>query len=257
VSDRVLETKMNKFFLGTAALVALAIATPASAADLPARYPTKAPPMVAPIWNWTGFYIGINGGYGWGRSDWTATSVLGAPIAPVREGRFTTDGFTAGGQIGYNWQVSQWVFGLEAQGNWADISGSRTSLAFPAFSNRTRVNAFGLFTGKIGYAWDNVLVYAKRGAAIQDIDHTYFVTATNVVGGRANETRVGASVGAGFEVAFAPNWSAGLEYNHMFMGRDNITFTPAPNSTDRIRLDTDIFTAKINYRFGGPMGSRY
>jgi outer membrane immunogenic protein len=242
---------MKKFLLGTVALVALATATPVAAADMGARYPVKAPPPVAAVWNWTGFYVGVNGGYGWGRSNW-ALLPLG-----LNEGSHDPSGGTFGGQIGYNWQVGGWVFGLEAQGNWADFSGQNVSAVAPLFTNRTSIDAFGLFTGKIGYAWNNVMVYAKGGAAVQAVDYRYFTTATGVVGGRADDTRWGAVVGAGLEYAFTPNWSVGVEYNHMFMGRHDVTFTPAPNVTDRIKLDTDVFTGRVNYRFGGPVVSRY
>lgn len=242
---------MKKFLLGTVALVALAVATPAAAADLGARYPVKAPPMMAPVWNWTGFYVGINGGYGWGRSNWALLP------AGLNEGSHDPSGGTVGGQIGYNWQFGSWVLGLEAQGNWADFKGSNASLVAPLFTNQTKIDAFGLFTGKVGYAWDNVMVYAKGGAAVQSVDYSYFRTATGVAGGTADQTRWGAAVGAGVEYAFTPNWSAGLEYNHMFMGRHDVTFAPAPNLTDRIKLDTDVFTGRINYRFGGPAMPRY
>ena len=108
------------------------------------------------------------------------------------------------------------------------------SLLFPATTNRTNVDAFGLFTGKVGYAWNNFMVYAKGGAAVQSVDYRYFTTATNVTGGTADETRWGATVGVGLEYAFAPNWSAGVEYNHLFMGNRDVTFAPAPN-VDRSR----------------------
>jgi outer membrane immunogenic protein len=237
---------MKKYLLGTVALVALALATPAAAADLSARYPVKAPPMMAPVWNWTGFYIGINGGYGWGDSEWTLQP------GGFDEGSHSMDGGTVGGQIGYNWQVGSWVFGLEAQGNWADFSGSNVSLVAPAFTNHTDIDAFGLFTGKIGHAWNNLMIYAKGGAAVQALDYRTVSAVTTLT---ADETRWGASVGAGFEYAFAPNWSAGLEYNHLFMGKHTVDF--APGVSDRIKLDTDVFTGRINYRFGGPAATRY
>lgn len=241
---------MKKFLLSTAALVALAIATPAAAADMAARMPMKAPPMVAPIWNWTGFYVGVNGGYGWGRNNWNLVS----PVVG-NEGSFNFDGATVGGQIGYNWQVGQWVFGLEAQGNWADLTGSRISLiGVPATTIGTNVDAFGLFTGRLGYAFDNVLLYAKGGAAVQSIDFTQ----SNITGAVAtNQTRWGGVVGAGLEYGFSPNWSVAFEYNHIFRTSRDVPFATIPASVDRIRLDTDLFTGRINYRFGGPVATRY
>jgi outer membrane immunogenic protein len=243
---------MKKFLLGSAALVALAIATPAAAADMAARMPMKAPPMMAPIWNWTGFYIGANGGYGAGRNNWNLVNV-GGVAGSANEGSFNFDGATVGGQIGYNWQVGQWVFGLEAQGNWADLSGSRISLVPGGATNRTNVDAFGLFTGRLGYAFDNILIYAKGGAAVQSIDFS-----TNAIpGATTNQTRWGGTVGAGIEYGFSPNWSVAFEYNHIFNTSKNVPFATVPTTVDRIRLDTDLFTGRINYRFGGPVATRY
>jgi outer membrane immunogenic protein len=234
-----------------ACLGMLGLIASASAADLPRRYDPVPQRTFVPVYNWTGFYIGINGGYGWGRSRWDLLP------GGLSEGSHNTDGGTVGGQIGYNWQIGGWVLGLEAQGNWADFSGSNQSALFLNTTNHTDVDAFGLFTGKVGYAWNNFMLYAKGGAAVQSMEYRYFNTLTGVTGGTADETRWGGTVGVGFEYAFAPNWSAGLEYNHLFMGKDDVAFAPAPNVSDRIRLDTDVFTGRINYRFGGPAVSRY
>src|SRR5207244_6465813 len=108
---------MKKFLLGTVALVAFA--APAAAADLAARPYTKAPPMVAAVYDWTGFYIGANGGWGSSRNSWDAVPPNSA-FGP--EGSHDATGGTVGGQVGYRWQAGTWVFGLEAQGNWADFS---------------------------------------------------------------------------------------------------------------------------------------
>ena len=122
---------MKKALLGTIGLLALGMAAPATAADLAARPYTKAPPpMVAPIYDWTGFYIGANGGWGSSHKCWDATNFRG-PITPVGEGCHNATGGTIGGQIGYRWQASNWVFGLEAQGNWADLNGSNASFRSP------------------------------------------------------------------------------------------------------------------------------
>ena len=105
---------MKKFLLGTVALIAFA--APAAAADLAARPYTKAPPApIALVYDWSGFYIGANGGWGSSRKCWDFVTPAGAFLA--NEGCHDATGGTAGGQIGYRWQASQWVFGLEAQGN--------------------------------------------------------------------------------------------------------------------------------------------
>jgi outer membrane immunogenic protein len=254
---------MKKFLLGTVGLLALSMAAPASAADMAARPYTKAPPpMMAPVFDWSGFYIGANGGAGSSRKCWDSVApnlVIGA------EGCHDATGATAGGQLGYRWQASSWVFGLEAQGNWADFRGSNTSLVFAPEINRSRIDAFGLFTGQIGYAWNNVLLYAKGGAAVT-ADKYSVVSPANVLFGSAKETRWGAAVGGGLEFGFAQNWSIGVEYDHLFMDTHNNTFT-APGglafATERIRQDVDIGLVRRNYRFGGwgggtpPVAARY
>jgi outer membrane immunogenic protein len=249
---------MKKFLLGASALVAVVSITPASAADLAARPYTKAPPMMAPIYDWTGFYIGANGGWGRQRNCFVstdATTLLG------NEGCHDADGGVAGGQIGYRWQSAAWVFGLEAQGDWADLRGSNESLLFPGFTNRSQMNAFGLFTGQVGWAWNNTLLYVKGGAAVTDNRNDIITDATGAVFARSgDDTRWGAVVGAGLEFGFAPNWSAGVEYDHIFMGDRNATFTnPAGTlvAADRISGDADLVTVRVNYRWGGPVIGRY
>ena len=256
---------MKKVLLSAAGLAALG--APAFAADLPARtsYPVKAPAMVSPVYDWSGFYIGINGGGGWNRNCWTETSFFGVAVVPsAGEGCSTVSGGTVGGQVGYRWQSASWVFGLEAQGNWADFNGSTTSLVLPGITNQTKVDAFGLFTGQIGYAWNNALLYVKGGAAVTDNKYAGLVTATGLELSSANETRWGGAVGAGFEYGFAPDWSVGIEYDHLFMGTQNNAFSgvTAGNQglntrNDDISQDIDMVTARINYRFGGTGVAKY
>jgi outer membrane immunogenic protein len=255
---------MKGFLLATVALAALGIATQASAADLAARPYTKAPPMMAALYDWSGFYIGINGGGGWSHKCWNATNALGIPIVPsVSEGCHDATGGIVGGQIGYRWQSSAWVFGIEAQGDWADLRGSNTSLVLGApFVNRSKIDALGLFTGQVGYAWNNVLWYVKGGAALTN-DKYEGLTVGSVVFDRATETRWGGVVGTGLEFGFAPNWSAAVEYDHLFMGHRNLSFTSVlppvgiNSRIDSIRQDVDMVTARINYRWGGPVIAKY
>ncbi|MFB9264557.1 outer membrane protein [Bradyrhizobium erythrophlei] len=246
---------MKKFLLGTVALVALA--APASAADLAARPYTKAPPMVAAVYDWTGFYIGANGGWGSSRNCWDAVP---AGIFLGSEGCHDATGGVAGGQIGYRWQSGTWVFGLEAQGDWADLKGSNTSLIFPGFSNQTKVDAFGLFTGQIGYAANNVLFYLKGGAAVTDNRYRTFFIPTGALAASASDTRWGGTVGVGLEYGFAPNWSAAIEYDHLFMQDKTYNFTTPAGalfSTDRIKQDVDLVTVRVNYKWGGPVVAKY
>jgi outer membrane immunogenic protein len=245
---------MKKFLLGTVGLVALGLAAPAGAADLPARTYTKAPAYVAAVYDWSGFYIGINGGWGQSRDrrffDPTATLL----------GSYDANGGTVGGQVGYRWQTGAWVFGLEAQGNWADFSGSTASLVLPGGVVRSKTDAFGLFTGQVGYAWNNALLYVKGGAAVTDRNYEFQFPAGVLAASTGYQTRWGGTVGAGVEYGFAPNWSAAIEYDHIFENRHGVTFTtPAGvavigNSSGG---DTDLVTARINYRWGGPVVAKY
>lgn len=248
---------MKKVLLVTASLIALGAAAPAVAADLAARPYTKAPPMVAAVYDWTGFYIGANGGWGSSRNSWDAVP---PNFAFGPEGSHDATGGTVGGQIGYRWQAGTWVFGVEAQGNWADFSGSNTSLVFPGFRNHTNVDAFGLFTGQVGYAVNNVLLYVKGGAAVTSNSYRVNTVGGALAGVTGDDTRWGGTIGAGLEYAFAPNWSVGVEYNHLFMQDRTYTFTSPAGAffgTDRIRQDVDLVTARLNYKFGGPAVTRY
>ena len=250
---------MKKFLLGTVVLVALGMAAPASAADLAARPYAKAPPpMVAAYYDWSGFYIGANGGWGSSRKCWDATTAGGVFL--VAEGCHDATGGVAGGQIGYRWQTGTWVFGLEGQGDWADLRGSNISVAFPAFRNTSKIDAFGLFTGQVGVAWNNVLFYVKGGGAVTGDRFTVNTAIGNaLVATASDQTRWGGAVGAGLEFGFAPGWSAGVEYDHLFMQDKTTTFTTPAGAffTDRIRQDVDLVTVRVNYRWGGPIVGRY
>jgi outer membrane immunogenic protein len=174
-------------------------------------------------------------------------------------------GGVVGGQFGYRWQASQWVFGLEAQGDWADLSNTRVSLFDPNFSTHASTDGIGLFTGQIGYAWNASLFYFKGGAAVTDNRFSILNTFTGAVPFSASATRWGGTVGVGWEYGFAPNWSAGIEYDHLFMGNSNNSFSVvnpirAAFINNRINQDVDMLTLRINYRFGGygaPVAARY
>jgi outer membrane immunogenic protein len=267
---------MKKFGL---ALIASAISFgPAIAADMAVKA-RPAPAPIAAVYNWGGFYVGINGGGGSSHKCWDLLNNSGVVVNPaISEGCHDATGGTVGGQIGYRWQAANWVFGLEAQGNWADFGGSNPSLASalvagtPLLNNHTKIDAFGLFTGQIGYAFNNVLIYVKGGGAVVNDKYSQTITAAGAVAfalpagatvAAGSETRWGGAVGAGIEFGFAPGWSVALEYDHLFMGGKNVSFNalppfPAlPPSTRRISQDVDIGMVRVNYTFGGPVVARY
>ncbi|WP_128929878.1 outer membrane protein [Bradyrhizobium guangxiense] len=241
---------MKKQSLVCASILAMAAATSASAADLAARpafpnTPTPSPAVIA-LYDWSGFYAGVNGGWGWSHNSW---DFLGS----IPEGSHDATGGTVGGQIGYRWQFGNTVLGLEGLGNWADLSGSNVSIANPGTTNHTNIDGFGLLTGQIGYSAGNVLLYAKAGAAV--VGSTYRITNSAGFLGDADTTRWGGTAGAGLEISLTPNWSAGIEYDHVFMPASDVSFATGLGN-DRIRQDFDLVTARLNYKFGWPLASK-
>jgi outer membrane immunogenic protein len=260
---------MKKILFVAASVAVFGAAAPALAADLAARPYTKAPPpMVAPIYDWTGFYIGANGG--WAESH-QCVDFFNAVNTVFADGCNNRSGGVIGGQIGYRWQANQFVFGLEAQGDWADLSRSRVDLFLdPAggLSTRVKTDGIGLFTGQLGWAWNASLLYVKGGAAVTSNQFRVYDNVTGLGLISADATRWGAVVGVGWEYGFTPNWTVGLEYDHLFMGHDNNNFTVADRRlvglvNDRITQDVDMLTIRFNYRFGGfggygaPVAARY
>ena len=134
-----------------------------------------------------------------------------------------------------------------------------------SISTRTKTDGIGLFTGQIGYAWNQALFYVKGGAAVTSNRFSILETFTGIELASASATRWGGTVGVGFEYGFTPNWSFGVEYNHLFMGDANNSFTNVNLGTaavlnNRITQDVDMVTLRINYRFGGygaPIAARY
>jgi outer membrane immunogenic protein len=236
----------------------------ASAADLAARpYRAAAPIAIPMMYDWSGFYIGANGGYGWSNQclDITAVGFLGGTFA---EGCSSAGGGVAGGQVGYRWQAGTWVFGVEAQGDWANLRNSRTTSLFdPADTFKSNINAFGLFTGQIGYAVNNALFYVKGGAAVVNQRWDLFDTASGVGLVQAERTRWGGTVGAGFEYGITPNWTVGVEYDFIWRTGDSSTFiipalfVTSTTVTVNPRSDINLITARLNYKFGGPVVARY
>jgi outer membrane immunogenic protein len=142
------------------------------------------------------------------------------------------------------------------------LRGNNLSTLFgPGFRNDSRINAFGLFTGQLGWATNNVLFYVKGGAAVTDNRNRIYSTATGApLASTGDDTRWGGTVGVGLEYGFAPGWSAGVEYDHLFMQDRTLTFTTPPGvafGADRIRQDVDLVTVRVNYKFGGPSVARY
>ena len=243
------------------ALCALVCAAPALAADLP----VKAPPLVSPVYNWTGIYGGIHIGYGQGMKDWLNSNF-----------DYKVKGFLGGGQIGVNQQIGNWVIGIEADASWANIKGDQTVLSGLApngptvtVSGSTKIDALATLTGRLGFAQDRWLVYLKGGAAWARETHDFrlsFVTpvpgavpVTQTGTASGSEDRLGWVLGIGSEVALWGNWSFKSEYNYVHMGNARVRLTGTQTTlgvatpfTTTVDLQQAIHLAKfgVNYRFG-------
>jgi outer membrane immunogenic protein len=221
---------MNRvFFPSMTAILAFALAAQvAGAADLrrpPPEYPTKAPAYRA--FDWTGFYVGVNAGYGWGRSrdDFGAAGI----------NRFDVHGPLVGGTVGYNYQFGQAVLGLEGDIDWQDVKGNATCIAGVC---QTKSDWLGTVRGRLGYAIDRFLPYVTGGAAFADLK-------VNVPGiATQSDTRAGWTVGAGAEYAFAPNWSVKAEYLFVDLGKFN-----CPACAANVKFNENVVRAGLNYKF--------
>ncbi len=216
-------------------LLAVAMAAPSLAADLP-RPAYKAPIYVAPAFSWSGFYVGLNGGYGWGRSNWT--NVGGAT------GDFNATGYVIGGTLGYNLQTGVWVFGIEGDIDYSNIKGTTTA-AIPGCTGvgcETRNTWLGTARGRIGYAMDRFLPFVTGGAAFGG------VKMTPAGGPSETDTKFGWALGGGVEWAFMSAWSAKLEYLYADLGTSNCSTAVCPVSTD-VKFRTNLLRLGLNYRF--------
>jgi len=256
-----------------AATIIAGVMTGACAADLP----LKAPPASLPIYDWSGFYLGANVGGAWGDDPVTynsqyAAAPAGFPAQAASDGSRTyrPAGVAAGGQAGYNWQVSQFVFGLEVDIEYLDLNSSTTTpiLNFPNvapyfFATSVKSNWMATVRPRAGIAFDRLLVYVTGGVAVSDVSVAQAVTFGQAFtgAGSASVTKTGWTAGAGFEYAFAPHWSARLEYLHADFG--GIGFAAVTNlagisSTSSASFRTDLARIGLNYSFGGaPVIAKY
>ena len=220
---------MKKILLTTTALIALGI-VPAAAADLAARPYTKAPAAIA-INNWGGFYLGAMGGYAQENSS----------------GIGTLSGGFAGGTAGYNWQTGNLVLGIEADAAWADV-GATIGLFGGLASVSDRIRDMGTVRGRVGYAFDSVLIYGTAGYAWADNR----ITATALGLGSISDSHFhsGWTAGAGVEVMFAPKWSVKAEYLYRSFESQNYfagVISPAGLASGTLNLNS--VQVGVNYHF--------
>ncbi len=239
---------MKRNCIGVLAFVMTGVAALASAnaADLAVKAPAYKAPPAEPVFSWTGFYIGAQGGGAWGDS----VQSLNTGLISAATARYNISGGEAGGTVGYNWQFSPHVvLGIEADYSWAHITGTGASLAPYSCGAicATTVDSLGTVRGRLGYAFDNVLLYGTGGWAFSRIS-------SNLNGFTAANDRSGWTAGAGIEYAFNPHWSVKAEY--LRVNFDSFVWTNASNpliTCTGINCSTDakfnVIRAGVNYRF--------
>jgi len=228
-----------------AAAIVVAAAGDARAADLPT--PSLPPPLPAAVYNWTGFYLGINGGFGTGNSNWS-DGVIGTT------GSFPISGFLIGGTAGVNYQIAEYVFGIEGDGDWTNLRGNSGStcgaisaVVTPPVSCQTQSQWLATVRWRVGYAVDRILLYGTAGAAFGNVQ-----TGLNPPSTFDSAVEAGWTVGAGIEVAFAQNWTAKAEY--LFVDLPNAACTTVGNcggaAGSIVSFDENVIRAGVNYKFG-------
>jgi outer membrane immunogenic protein len=233
------------------------------AADLPvkATAPAMTPPV--PLYDWTGFYIGGHFGYGWGDSRWTFQHDSFWNIAQGETIDIGPDGWLGGGQIGFNYQVGHWLFGIEGTFSGANITKTVVSPFFPQFGDTERTKIKSLYTvaGRIGAVWNQFLFYGKGGWAGGEVE---LAARTTGAAWTRSKSRSGWLVGAGVEYMLMPNIIFGVEYNYIDLGSETYSapntgpgaagFFPANTGVDdKTRIHTIV--GRVSYRFDwGPVG---
>jgi outer membrane immunogenic protein len=233
-------------FLGSA-LVMLAAASPASAADMP----LKAPPPVVDPWTWTGVYAGVNGGWSWGRADTAyaqssqtigtittttlggavlgVTTIAGPVVTTALADNARMDGWLGGIQVGHNWQFNQWLVGLEGDFQLTDQRGGSTfcdiagcGIGSSVATTDFHLDWFGTIRGRAGWIWDNrLLLYATGGLAVGHVSADYNLAVNGLAPNasfRSRDVQFGYVGGGGGEYRFTPRWSFKVEYLYMDLG---------------------------------------
>jgi outer membrane immunogenic protein len=246
---------MHRFHCAALATVAvLGFTSVASAADMPVKAPA---PIVAPLYNWTGPYIGIAGGYGWGHSGQTDPGIPCSVFSDLyldsltcaKDGSYAVNGGIIGGTLGYNWQQGPWVFGVEGDYSWADISGSSNvcgaSSGIPHPCG-TKLESLGTLRGRIGYAMGatgNWLPYVTGGLAVGELNAW-----DSLLSQSGSDFRAGWTVGGGVEVGITQNWTAKVEYLYVDLGSQQM-FNVVPGVPETVSFTANILRAGVNYRF--------
>jgi outer membrane immunogenic protein len=224
------------------ALFSVTAAGAALASDLPppAEPPPRAPAVYAPpppVYNWTGFYLGINGGWGFGKSDWNTN--IGGVVFDT--GNFNANGGLIGGTLGYNFWADGWVLGLEGDfdGSWIDGKSSACT-PLNGVQCETKNKWLATLRPRIGYAADRVLFYLTGGVAFGDV-------VVNTTTNWQSADKTGWTAGGGLEGAFTDHWTARVEY--LFVDLQNSTFTPIVGTNVSVKFNANLIRLGVDYKF--------
>jgi outer membrane immunogenic protein len=240
---------MQKILL-TATMIVSVVSGSALAADMPPPGPaqvyTKAP-MIMPMYSWTGCYVGGNIGGVWATTNWTVAA-NGQAITNQN-----ISSFLGGGQVGCNYQISTFVFGVQGDYDWTNANTSTADMVALTLNDHTNIKSLASVTGRVGYAWDRFLGYVKGGGAWEKETYSTTFIASGATFSTASETRTGWTVGVGGEYAFT-DWLTGFaEYDYYGFGTTTNTFTTIVPSTQlaNIKETQSVAKAGFNFKFGG------
>ena len=233
---------------------AIGVSGSAFAADLPPRPAPQAPAVylpVLPVYNWSGVYVGVNGGWGWGNAKFTIPEQPGFPTGV--SDTINDSGGVAGGTVGVNWQTGGFVFGVEGDWDWSGINtGTTATICQVTGTCQTGNNWLATLRGRAGYAADRVLFYGTAGGAFANMQTVFN-------GDTTTHDQAGWTAGAGIEWAFADNWTAKVQYLFVDIGSTNFncstgactTATGAPPITGIVGLTESLVRAGVNFKFNG------
>ncbi len=251
---------MKRFLFTTVSLGMLALGAPALGADLPA----KAPPLVTPAYDWSGFYIGVFGGGGYGNHN------LNNSLGPAGFADFTynydSSGAVGGGEVGYQVQSGSYVVGFEADGMWSGIKGSDRFRSFDAFGNAsndaTSLSWAGTVRARGGIALDRLMLFFTGGWAYGDLQHTNTDSVPALGIDTFNNHRSGLTAGAGIAYAITNNVIGKFEYRYydfgsFTRGATATGFTPNGQLPYTIASTYSVITLGLDYKFGGPVVAKY
>ncbi|QPC91942.1 outer membrane protein [Mesorhizobium sp. INR15] len=212
----------------------------------------------APVASWTGCYVGGNAGGGWSHIDQKNVGLVNGTIddPPLDYGSGSGSGFVGGAQLGCDYQMDRWVFGVQGMFDFGDIKGSHVITAFPTFNFEDNVKELFTVTGRAGYLFDPaVLGYVKAGGAWAKVDSALYRSGPPQSLSQSDSYgQLGWTVGVGAEWKFARNWSVFGEYNYMDFGKHDVTYTLAPGAGGSAGIVSTKLTVQqaiigLNYRF--------